>query len=146
MRMKNKSVTQVRERKHRRSMQRGVDRLKPVVSNMHSSDERSVFMAECAYRAVQTLFQHLSLDQIRQPPRQYMEAKFARQIAIHIMVNRLYMEQRQICRIQLRQRTPIHFALRAVETRLEYELFAAAYERMAAAASRFADATLVQAA
>lgn len=143
---KPRSETQKRERKHRRSMQRGVDQLKPVVSNVHSSDERSVFMAECAYRAVQTLFRHLSLDQIRQPPRQYMEAKFARQIAIHIMVNRLYMEQRQICRIQLRQRTPIHFALRAVEARLEHELFAAAYDRAAALAERFADDAMAKAA
>lgn len=143
---KPRSETQKRERKHRRSMLRGVDRLKPVVSNVHSSDQRSVFMAECAYRAVQTLFQHLSLDEIRQPPRQYMEAKFARQIAIHIMVNCLHMEQRQICRIQQRQRTPIHFALRAVEARLEHEMFAAAYERMAATAEQYIGAAMARAA
>lgn len=136
--------THRRERKHRRSMRRGVDQLMPVIENQHSYDQRSVAMADCAYRAVRSLFRHLSVDQIRQPPRQLMDAKLARQIAIHIMVHRLHMEQRQICRIQMRQRTSIHFALQAVETRLECEIFAAAYERIAAIAERLCQAVTMQ--
>ncbi len=60
-----------------------------------------------------------------------MDAKLARQIAIHLMVNRMAMDQRTIARLQGRQRTSIHFALRTVNDRLEDATFAAAYDRMA---------------
>lgn len=84
-----------------------------------------------AYRAVLSEFHWLSLAQVENPPRQMFDAKLARQIAIHLMVNRMGMEQRQVSRVQGRQRTSIHFALRTVDERLRDAPFAASYERMA---------------
>lgn len=84
-----------------------------------------------AYQAVLSEFDWLSLAQVENPPRRMFDAKLARQIAIHLMVNRMGMEQRQVSRIQGRQRTSIHFALRTVDERLRDAPFVASYERMA---------------
>lgn len=115
-------ATATRERKHRRYSG------KP--SAAHYGPD-AVARAERAYRAVLSEFQWLSLDQVRNPPRAIMDAKLARQIAIHLMVNRMGMEQRQIARLQGRQRTSIHFALETVNERLESPSFAASYGRIA---------------
>ncbi|MGC4410639.1 hypothetical protein D4A92_19595 [Rhizobium rosettiformans] len=118
------SQAQRREHKHRRYSG------KP--SAAHYGPD-AVARAERAYRAVQSEFQWLSIDQVRKPPRTMLDAKLARQIAVHLMVNCLSMEQRQIARLQGRQRTSIHFALQTVNGRLESPMFAASYERMEAA-------------
>ena len=116
------AATAKRERKHRRYF--------GVSSQPHLGVE-SLERAEEAMRAVQSEFRWLSLEQIRKPPTALMDAKLARQIAIHLMVNRMAMEQRAIARLQGRQRTSIHFALRTVDDRLDEATFAATYERMA---------------
>ncbi|MCZ8159097.1 MAG: hypothetical protein O9256_04345, partial [Rhizobiaceae bacterium] len=83
-----------------------------------------------AYRAVLSEFRWLSLDHVKNPPRTMLDAKLARQVAIHLMVNRMGIEQRQIARLQGRQRTSIHFALQTVNERLENPEFKASYHRM----------------
>lgn len=127
------SLTTKRERKHRRSM----ERTKPTGAfNPHSYDHRAELEHACAVKAVQGVFGHLTVAQIINPPRAYKDAQLARQIAVHIMVQGLRIEQRQISRMQGRQRTSIHFALQAVERRLECPVFRAAYERMEAQSYR----------
>lgn len=121
------SLARKRERKHRRSMERS----RPDGAfNPDSYDHRAELAHASAVKAVQGAFSHLPTAQIINPPRAYKDAQFARQIAIHIMVHGLGIEQRQICRMQGRQRTSIHFAIRSVEQRLECAVFRAAYERM----------------
>ncbi|MBT9373434.1 hypothetical protein [Rhizobium sp. CSW-27] len=118
----NRSATAERERKHRKYS---------GVSSQPHLGVQSLECAEEALRAVQSEFSWLSLAQIRKPPTSMMDAKFARQIAIHLMVDRLAMEQRTIARLQGRQRTSIHFALRTVNERMKSPMFVTTYERMA---------------
>lgn len=99
--------------------------------NPYNFEHRGQLAHACAVTAVQTVFGYLTTEQITTPPRAYKDAQFARQIAIHIMVHTLRVEQRHITRMQGRQRTNIHFALQAVERRLECSVFRAAYDRMA---------------
>lgn len=137
------SLTTKRERKHRRSMERP----KPAGAfNPHSYDHRAELAYACALKAVQSGFSYLSIDQISNPPRTDKVAQLARQIAIHIMVHGLGIEQRQVCRIQGRQRTSIHFALQTVEMRRECPVFAAAHDRMMDAAVARYEAELERAA
>lgn len=99
-----------------------------------SDDSRADLAQDCAFRAVQSVLRYLSPELIAKPPRAYKDAQLARQIAIHIMATALEVGQRQITRMQGRQRTSIHFALQAVERRLECEVFRATYDRMTRAA------------
>ncbi|KGD95688.1 hypothetical protein JL39_19705 [Rhizobium sp. YS-1r] len=99
---------------------------------MHASDHRAELAEHCAYQAVQTVFGWLSIEQMRKPLRKHKDAQLARQIAIRIMAEELAVDQRQVSRMQKRQRTNIHFALQTVNERLEDSVFRAAYERMAA--------------
>lgn len=122
--------TTARERKHRRYSGRA--------SVVPYGSEASARMRR-AYQAVLSEFHWLSLAQVEYPPRQMFDAKLARQIAIHLMVNRMGIEQRQVSRVQGRQRTSIHFALRTVDGRLRDAPFAATYERMAGKLSPEAD-------
>lgn len=121
-------ATTKRERKFKRAKLRLVDLER---ANLYDSDYVVALMAECAYEAVADMFQWLSVEDIRNPPRKMMDAKLARQVAIHVMVGPLNIPQRQIARLQGRQRTSIHFALQTVERRLEDEMFETAYETMA---------------
>lgn len=121
------SVTQRRERKYKRAKLRLVDLSEP---NLHDSDHVVALVAEASYAAVAKMFPWLSVDQIRNPPRRLLDAKLARQIAIHFMTVHANVPQRQIGRLQARQRTSIHFALKAVEKRLECDVFAAAYDQL----------------
>lgn len=125
------SRTTKRERQHQRSMER------PATGgpfNIHSYDHRTELARACAVKAVQICFGHLSVAEIINPPRAFKDAQLARQIAIHIMVRGFNIEQRQISRMQGRQRTSIHFALQTVEARLDCPVFAAAHARMTGAA------------
>ncbi|RRY11502.1 hypothetical protein [Brucella anthropi] len=122
------SETQNRERKFKKAKTRPVD-LTHV--NFYDSDFVVALAAEATYEAVKEMFPWLSVVQIKNPPRQLMDAKLARQIAIHIMAERLGIPQRQIARFQARQRTSIHFALQTVTKRMECGTFAAAYENAA---------------
>lgn len=128
------SRTATREAMQRRSAQR-LERLADLrQANPHSYSDRCELMEQCAYEGVRLVFGHLSVEHMRRPPRQWMDAKLARQIAIRIMAVEMNMEQRQITRMQQRQRTSIHFAIRAVDARLDEPVFASAYRRMAARA------------
>lgn len=102
--------------------------------NPHSERDRLELMEQCTYEAVQTVFGHLSLDHIKNPPRPYFDAKLARQIAIRIMNVDFDAPRRRLCTMQSRQRTSISFAVQAVERRMECEVFRAAYDGMAAQA------------
>lgn len=121
------SVTQKRERKFKRAKLRLVDLSEP---NLYDSDYSVALVAEAAYAAVAQMFPWLSVDDIRHPPRKFMDAKLARQVAIYFLATQAGIPQRQIGRLQGRQRTSIHFALRAVEKRLHCERFAAAYDQL----------------
>ncbi|WP_139812536.1 hypothetical protein [Ensifer aridi] len=123
--------TTIRERKHRKLMKRAGQ---ARTFNPHDYEHRYELMADCAFRAVQSVFGHLAVDDIRKPPRALKDAQLARQIAIRIMADDFGMEQRYICRMQGRQRTSIHFAIQTVEKRMECEVFSAAYEGMVAEA------------
>lgn len=119
-------ATTKRERKFKRAKLRLVD-LTDV--NVWDSDHVVALAAESAYEAASEMFAWLSVEQVRNPPRQMLDAKLARQVAIHLMNGSLGMPQRQIARLQGRQRTSIHFALQAVEKRLETDEFRNAYDR-----------------
>ncbi|PRA86941.1 hypothetical protein CQ054_07015 [Ochrobactrum sp. MYb29] len=122
------SETQKRERKFKKAKSRPVD-LSHV--NFYDSDFVVALAAEATYEAVAEMFPWLSIVQIKNPPRHLMDAKLARQVAIHIMAERVGVPQRQIARLQGRQRTSIHFALQTVEKRMESDTFTAAYEMAA---------------
>ena len=143
------SLTAKRERKHRRSMERtppvAISKINSATRgqiNVHSYYERAELAHACAVKAVQTGFSYLPIARIIKPPRADKVAQLARQIAIYIMVQGLDIEQRQISRMQGRQRTSIHFALQAVERRLECPVFCTAYERMAMQAHTQFEATM----
>lgn len=121
-----------RERQHRRSMlhPRPTGELNPL-----DYEHCAELAQECAVKAVMSVFRHLSAEQIERPPRVYKDAQFARQIAIRIMARDIGVVQRHISRMQRRQRTSIHFAVQAVERRIEEsETFSLVYCRMADAA------------
>ena len=120
--------TQKRERKFKKAKTRLVD-LSHV--NFYDSDFVVALAAEATYEAVAEMFPWLSIFQIKNPPRHLMDAKLARQVAIHIMAERVGIPQRQIARLQARQRTSIHFALQTVAKRMESDTFTAAYEMAA---------------
>lgn len=122
------STTQKRERKFKKAKQRPVD-LSHV--NFYDSDFVVALAVEAAYEAVLEMFPWLTITQIKNPPRQMMDAKLARQIAIHILAERVGIPQRQIARYQARQRTSIHFALQSVTKRMECNRFVTAYESAA---------------
>ncbi len=128
------STAAKRERKHVKFKGAVVSAVASNAVNLFNQEERSALKAECAYAAVHAEFGWLSMEQLLQPPTKMFDAKLARQIAIHIMVNHLALEQRHISRMQGRQRTSIHFALQAVERRLEDDRFAVSYDRMASRA------------
>lgn len=104
--------------------------------NRHRFDHRYELMAGCCFETVQATFSHLSMDQIRKPPRHFKDAQLARQIAIRLMAVDFSVEQRQISRMQARQRTSIHFAIQTIDERMECGVFRAAYDRMAEQALR----------
>lgn len=115
-----------RERQFQRSKLRVVD-LSDL--NVWDGDHVVGLAAEIAYEAACQMFPWLSVEQVRNPPQRMMDAKLARQVAIHIMTGALAVPQRQIARAQGRQRTSIHFALQTVERRLQLDLFRFAYEK-----------------
>lgn len=72
--------------------------------NAHDENGRvAAIMARC-YRAVQTGFPYLALKDISEPPRQWFDAKLARQIAIHIAVNGHHVPRRRIAKMYGRNR------------------------------------------
>ncbi|MCV9966351.1 hypothetical protein OIU34_31240 [Pararhizobium sp. BT-229] len=77
------------------------------------------------------MFQHLSIDQMREPPRTMFDAKLARQIAIRIMNVEMGLPRNRITKMMDRQRTSTSFAIQAVERRLTDGVFRKAYGRMA---------------
>lgn len=119
-------VTQKRERKFKTAKRRQVDLSH---ENYFNSDYVVARVAEITYAGVAKMLPWLSVNQIANPPRQLMDAKFARQLAIHIMSTRLDIPQRQVTRLQGRQRTSIHFALQSIDERLECDTFAVVYEK-----------------
>jgi hypothetical protein len=129
-------ITTKRETKFKRAKLRVVDM---SGGNLFDSDYAVAIAAECAYQAVADGFAWLSIDQVREPPRWMKEAQLARQVAVHIMATVIGLPQRQVARLQGRQRTNLHFALKTVERRLECPVFAGSYQRMAEdAAARWA--------
>jgi hypothetical protein len=120
------TTTAKRERKFKTAKRRVVN-IRAV--NPYDSDWCMAFASNAAYEAAEEMFPWLSQSEIRNPPRQLLDAKFARQVAVHLMASTLDMPQRQIARMQARQRTSIRFALRAVDKRLTDPVFAAAYRQ-----------------
>lgn len=100
--------------------------------NVHDERDRLALMERCAYEAVRATFSHLSVAQIRNPPRPWFDAKFARQIVIRIMNVDFDAPRRRLSIMAGRRRAAIAFAIEAVDRRLECDVFRASYERMAA--------------
>jgi len=46
--------------------------------NPHSAQDPLAVVEQCAYEGVARVFQHLSIDQMREPPRTMFDAKLAR--------------------------------------------------------------------
>lgn len=74
---------------------------------------------------------HLTVEQICEPPREWLDAALARQIAIHLTVNRFAVQKRRIAIELERSREAINRALRTVDERLAHDAFADRYEAMA---------------
>ena len=98
-----------------------------------------------AFRAsiegVQEQMGHLTVEQICEPPREWLDAALARQIAIHLTVNRFAVQKRRIAIELERSREAINRALRTVDERLAHDAFANRYEAMAERAQAALDAS-----
>jgi hypothetical protein len=86
---------------------------------------------EAALGAVQRHFSHLSIDDIAWPPRGWFDAALARQIAVHVTIERLQVKKRQLARELAKNRGHLAKALAIVEARMTDTDFRAAYEAIA---------------
>lgn len=87
---------------------------------------------ECCVKAVQTVFRHLALDAIKHPPRPWLDAALARQIAWHVMARHLSWPVRRVASDVGAGRGAMHRALCTVRDRIDAsEEFASAYELIA---------------
>lgn len=89
---------------------------------------------EASVRGVQSRFPHLSEADIAAPPHHWFDAALARQIALHLLVQRFDVPKRAIVQELERSRDAVNRALRTVDERLQYPEFHDAYEAMAESA------------
>ncbi|MFK5980844.1 MAG: hypothetical protein QM488_18370 [Rhizobiaceae bacterium] len=89
---------------------------------------------EASVSGVQSGFKHLSKENIAYPPHCWLDAALARQIAIHIMIEKFDIPRRQIARELERNRATILNAMRTVDERMLNPEFADSYETMSEAA------------
>jgi hypothetical protein len=94
-------------------------------------DAQAQAQFEAALAAVQRHFSHLSIDDIAWPPRGWFDAALARQIAVHVTIERLQVKKRQLARELAKNRGHLAKALAIVEARLGDAEFRAAYEAIA---------------
>ena len=86
---------------------------------------------EACLRAVQIHFNHLTLEEIRQPPRGYLDAFLARQIALHILIDQFGWPKRRVGEELGRNRGCVRVAVYSVNARLRRaEEFKTAYQYM----------------
>jgi hypothetical protein len=104
--------------------------------NPYSTFDRHLLAEQCAFKAVQSGFRHLSIDDIRNPPHAWFDAALARQIAVTIMIREFDVPYRRIVAMHNRQRTSIHFAVQAVDRRRETPIFDQQYRSMVSHAYR----------
>jgi len=96
-----------------------------------NDNERVHRLFEASVKGVQTSFSHLSHDDIAYPPHRWFDAALARQIALHIMVNRFDIPKRRLALELQRSRESVTRALSTVTERLQNEAFSDSYEQMA---------------
>ncbi|MBZ0164605.1 MAG: hypothetical protein K8H74_18065 [Notoacmeibacter sp.] len=89
---------------------------------------------EAALKAVQSGFPHLSITDIAHPPRQWLDAALARQIAIHILVHQFGFSRNRLARELGRARASTFRALEVVDERMISPEFEDSYATMAARA------------
>jgi hypothetical protein len=102
--------------------------------NPYSAEERQNTMLACVYKATQEQFSHLSVRQVIDPPVDMLDAKLARQIAIHILNVEFDIPRRRLVAHLKLARSTILFAIRTVDYRREEPAFDRAYRRIAARA------------
>lgn len=91
---------------------------------------------DAALTGVQDSFGHLSKDDIAYPPHQWLDARLARQIALHMMNEHFGIPRRKIVLELERSRTSVARAMRKVGERMENMAFADAYEVMTEVADK----------
>ena len=113
-----------RARRTRKPMGARMDALLAGAEFTHAAFRASI-------EGVQEQMGHLTIEQICEPPREWLDAALARQIAIHLTVNRFAVQKRRIAIELERSREAINRALRTVDERLAHDAFAGRYEAMA---------------
>lgn len=101
---------------------------------LHSSSVHDLF--EASVTGVQSSFTHLSKMDIAHPPHAWFDAALARQIAIHIVINRFDVPRRRLVEELERSREAVLRAMRTVDERMLNEDFSDSYETMAEIASK----------
>ncbi|MDM9647714.1 hypothetical protein [Rhizobium sp. S163] len=102
--------------------------------NPSSEDDRQKAMLAATYGAVRHHFSHLAVRDIISPPNGWFDALLARQIVVHIMVVDFDVPKRRLAILQMRDRTQLIVAVRAINARLEDAAFKRAYGQMVARA------------
>ncbi|MBD8554883.1 hypothetical protein IFT84_10140 [Rhizobium sp. CFBP 8762] len=102
--------------------------------NPYSAEDRTQHMVASAFRATRSHFSHLPLRDIINPPVDQLDAKLARQVAIHILNTEFEIPRRRIWAVLGMARANIILAIRKVDERLTEPMFEKAYQRIAARA------------
>lgn len=104
-----------------------------------------VMLADCqhveaaCYAAVAVHFPHLSLRDVIAPPEGWHDATLARQVALHLMVQRFALPRRYLARSLCVTRWLIAYSQWRVDARLDEEAFASWYGSVSALAVRLID-------
>lgn len=100
--------------------------------NPYSETERLEAMISACLRASRTHFNHLTIRDVINPPRDLPDAQLARQIAVHILELEFQVPRRRMVKLMGMARTTVLGAMRTVDWRLQEPVFERAYARIAA--------------
>lgn len=111
-----------------------VDERARMGAETHEALSQSARLFNASVKGVQTRFKHLSTEDISYPPQAWPDASFARQVAVHITVQRFNAPIAALMRDFRKGHNNFLRAVRSVDERMVSEDFAQAYEDMARAA------------
>lgn len=102
--------------------------------NPYSEEERLQAMTSACYRASRSHFNHLPLRFIIDPPVDMLDAKLARQVAIHVLHVQFDVPRRRLVKLLGLARWSIMQAIRTVDYRCTEACFERAYRIISARA------------
>lgn len=100
--------------------------------NPYSEEERLAAMVSACYRAARAHFNHLPIRFVIDPPADMLDAKLARQVAIHVLNVEFCIPRRRLVSHLGVARWTVMQAVRTVDYRRLEPVFERAYERIAA--------------